>query len=82
MSQSPERLALTFTPPLVALLRSAEQAAGRTLTEVEVLGIRDAATCIALDPSVAEAMTAARGYQDIDPENCWAEWQQVRDGRD
>lgn len=38
------------------------------------------ATCIALDPSVADAMAAARGYADIDPEHCWAEWQQVRDG--
>lgn len=80
MAQSSEDLVLTFAPPLVALLRSAEQAADRPLTEAEVVEIRDAATCIALDPSVADAMTAARGYPDIDPENCWAEWQQVRAG--
>ena len=69
---------LSFSPPLVVLLLSAERAAGRPLTEAEVLEIRDGATCMAVPRSVADAMETSRGYPDIDPEDCWAQWQQVR----
>jgi hypothetical protein len=28
--------------------------------------------------SVAKNMEEERGYADIDPENCWSEWQTIR----
>lgn len=77
MSNTSEDLVLEFTPPLVAVLLQAERAAGRPLAEQEVYDIRDSATCIAVRPSMAEAMATERGYPDIDPEDCWAQWQQV-----
>lgn len=73
-----EDLVLSFTPSLVALLLNAERTAGRPLTEAEVLEIRDSATCIAVPRSMAAALTTSRGYPDIDPEDCWAQWQQAR----
>lgn len=74
---SPDDLVLVFTPPLVALLVTAEQAKGSELTEAEVLEVRDGGTCIALSASTAEAMAQQRGYDDLDPEQCWEQWQEI-----
>ena len=71
-------LVLQFIPALVAVLLNAERAKGSPLTEVEVLEIRDGATCVRLSRSAAEAATEQRGYPDLDPERCWEQWQDVR----
>ncbi|WP_260467641.1 hypothetical protein [Pantoea dispersa] len=39
-----------------------------------VNSIRDDATALSLDSETALAMAESRGYRDIDPKNCWAEW--------
>ncbi|MFI7678243.1 hypothetical protein [Actinophytocola sp. NPDC049390] len=73
-------LVIDFSPPLVAVLLAAERSKGGPLTEEEVLGIRDGATCVRLPRSVAEAMAEQRGYADLEPERCWEQWQAVRTG--
>jgi hypothetical protein len=65
-------------PSLVAILLNRERAKGSPLTEEEVIQIRDNCEAIAVPPDVARKMDESRGYCDIDPENCWEEWQQAR----
>jgi hypothetical protein len=73
-----ERLVLVFVPALAALLVRAEDLKGSPLTEAEVVRIRDAASCVAMPPDVACQTEEARGYPDIDPEDCWAAWLRLR----
>lgn len=77
MSQS-EGLIIYPVPSLLATLINRERAKGSPLTEQEVIQIRDDCPAIATPPDVAKKMDEARGYLDIDPENCWEEWQQAR----
>ncbi|WP_413676534.1 hypothetical protein [Pantoea dispersa] len=65
---------IIFVPPLITLLLRKESEKGSPLTEDEVNSIRDDATALSLDSETALAMAESRGYRDIDPENCWAEW--------
>lgn len=71
-------LVLVFIPPLVDVLRFAEQQQGRPLTEIEVIAARDAAVVMAVPYSAALKVGQARGYHDIDAENVWEEWTRVR----
>ncbi|PBB97983.1 hypothetical protein [Mesorhizobium sp. WSM3862] len=65
-------------PSLVATLLNRERANGSPLTEEEAIQIRDSCPAIALTREDARRMDESRGYLDIDPENCWVEWQRVR----
>ncbi|MFO1066667.1 MAG: DUF2314 domain-containing protein [Pirellulales bacterium] len=67
-----------FIPALVALLVHAEDKKGSPLTKDEVLAIRDSGACIMMEADDAQKMDAKRGYCDIDPENCWYDWQLAR----
>lgn len=69
-----EELIIAPVPALVAVLLNLETQKGTDLTEVEVLIARDKATCIAMPLHAHRAIVEARGYDDIDPENVWAEW--------
>ena len=71
-------LVATFTPPLVAILLRAEQSYGSPLNREQVLAIRGACTCVMLPKSVAAATAQQRGYEDIDPELAWEQWQEAR----
>lgn len=73
-----EELVPVPIPALVALLLSLERQRGRRLTEAEVWEARDKAVCIMMPISVRDKMIEKRGYDDIDPENAWAEWQAIR----
>ena len=66
-----------FLPQLVTMLAHAERQKGSPLTPEEVYSIRDRAGAILMDRSVAEKLFESRG-RDIDPENCWGEWQVLR----
>jgi hypothetical protein len=70
-----ERLVPVPIPPLVAILVALEEQKGFPLSEDEVLRARDRAVCITLPASEALAMAEKRGYNDLDPENIWSEWQ-------
>ena len=74
-----ETLVPVFIPALVAILLNKEREKGSPLTVVEVMQIRDSGVCMMMPASRVGAMVESRGYADIDPENCWAEWQAIRD---
>lgn len=65
-------------PALVALLLNREKAKGSALTKEEVESIRDKAVCIMMRLSMKKTMDDSRGYEDIDPEYAWEQWQRVR----
>ena len=67
-----------FIPALVLLLVHAEDKKGEPLTKDEVHAIRDSGACIMMDAGDARKMDDSRGYRDIDPENCWHDWQMAR----
>lgn len=73
-----KKLVPIFMPSLSALLLASERQKGAPLTEKEVLAIRDSATVTMLSAETAAKMDAQRGYKDINPENCWQEWQELR----
>jgi hypothetical protein len=68
-----------FIPALVAILHNLEQKKGSPLTEQEVLEIRDKSACIMMTVEHAIALDEKRGYNDIDPEQVWEQWQEARD---
>jgi uncharacterized protein YegJ (DUF2314 family) len=65
-------------PALSVLLLHLEKQKGAPLSEQEVSETRDKAACIMLPLSAKRAMDEKRGYQDINPENVWLEWQAFR----
>jgi len=67
-----------FIPALGVLLINQEDQKGSPLSEEEVLAIRDAAAVVMVTKEHLEAMAESRGYTDIDPENCWYDWQMLR----
>ena len=73
-----QQLIPVFIPPLAALLARAEEVKGSALTETEVIRIRDKASCIMMERGDAAKMTESRGYRDVNPENCWADWHRLR----
>ena len=74
-----ESLIPVFMPPLVIMLRQHEQQKGAPLTEAEVLAIRDQSVVMMMRESIARQMAERRGYNDVNPERCWVEWQQLRE---
>ncbi|AMV34417.1 hypothetical protein VN12_19995 [Pirellula sp. SH-Sr6A] len=80
MNVEPEsdELVPVFMPALILLLGHAEDKKGSPLSKDEVHSIRDSGTCIMMDVGDARKMDGARGYSDIDPENCWHDWQMAR----
>ncbi len=67
-----------FMPALAHLLREAELSKGSPLTRAEVLQARDQGVCMMLRGSAALELEEKRGFRDIDPEDCWEEWQALR----
>ena len=78
MTSPDEDTVLDFVPPLITLLVAAERAKGSPLTEPEVIEIRDTAACMAVPASIARAMADSRGYDDLDPDRVWEQWQERR----
>jgi hypothetical protein len=77
-ARSEERLIPVFIPALVVLLARSENDLGRPLTEREVVEIRDRGVCMMMRESMAIEMDQQRGYDDVDPEKVWEQWQKVR----
>lgn len=67
-----------FVPALSAILLAAEDKKGEPLTHDEVIATRDNAACIMMTSADADKMADSRGYDDLDPENCWYDWQMLR----
>lgn len=77
MEAPEEQFVPVFIPALGAILVLAEDRKGEPLTSDEVIKIRDAASCIMMQPADARKMDEFRGWP-IDPENCWHDWQLLR----
>jgi hypothetical protein len=73
-----DNLIITPVPALVAVLLAKEKEKGAPLTQAEVEDISDKAECIAMPRFAREKVDEARGYDDIDPEHAWEQWQHVR----
>ena len=67
-----------FMPALVVILWNLEKRQGTPLTEAQVLELRDNAVCMTMPLSVARQLAESRGYDDLDPEDVWNEWQAAR----
>lgn len=78
MPSPSQDLVPVFIPALVVVLVHAEDKKTTPLTKEEVYAIRDSAICIMMEAKDAERMAESRGYHDIDPENCWHDWQMAR----
>ena len=63
-----------FTPALIVLLTAREREKGTALTEADVFEIRDNGHCVMLPESRAVELDEERGYNDLDPEQCWEQW--------
>lgn len=67
-----------FVPPLANLLANAEREKGSPLTQKEVVAIRDSGVCTMMKKKDAEALRVGRGFRDVEPEDCWADWHRLR----
>ncbi|WP_052573904.1 hypothetical protein [Haloferula sp. BvORR071] len=72
------RLVIFIEPSLASVLHLREREKGSPLTEEEVLEIRDNSEAVVITADEAHERETARGFQDIDPERVWEEWQEVR----
>ena len=65
-------------PSLVSTLLKMENQKGESLSEVEVLEIRNNCTCINMIEKQYQELCHDRGYSDICHESCWDDWQTIR----
>ena len=73
------KLIPVFIPSLGSLLINAEDKKASPLDENEVIQVRNKATVMMMKPADAQKLNERRGYSDVDPENCWHDWQNLRD---
>ncbi len=78
MESETDDLVPVFMPALVVIIELAEDKKGTPLTKDEVHEIRDNSSCIMMEAADAQRMDVSRGFRDIDPENCWYDWQMAR----
>jgi hypothetical protein len=70
-----EPIVIVPIPPLVTLLIHLQKEKGTSLTEAEVVEVRDKAICMSMRVSHGDQLEAKRGYADISLENAWDDWQ-------
>ena len=78
MADSEDPLVPVFVPSLAVMLLEEEELRGRPLTEREVLAIRDQTTIVLVPKSQAKKMDDSRGHPDLDPEECWPQYLELR----
>jgi hypothetical protein len=78
MSDAANDLVPVFIPSLAALLAQAEATKGERLTEAAVVRLRDEAICMMMTREDAAKLSDSRGYRDVEPGNCWADWHRLR----
>ena len=71
-------LIITHVPALITILLAKEEEKAAPLTKEEVAHIRDTAECIAMPKYARKMVDESRGYLDIDPEQAWEQWQDIR----
>lgn len=73
--ENDKEMCLVYMPSLIYTLNAHQINKGEALTEAEVDEISSEANVIATDYDGYLQLEESRGYSDIDPMNCWAEWQ-------
>jgi hypothetical protein len=73
-----DKLVPVFMPSLGVMLAQAEKVKGGPLTAQEVERIRDECVCVMMAADQAEQIAVSRGYRDVEPRNCWADWHRLR----
>jgi hypothetical protein len=73
-----ENLVLFSMPSLLWVLNHHEKLKGGPLTEIDVNRIASHRRWVGIPIDNAPRIEAFRGYQDIDPDHCWEEWQAAR----
>src|SRR6185369_17709765 len=73
-----EPLIPVFVPALANVLALAEKNKGSPLSAAEVEAARDKSVCIMMPTLEAAEMDQSRGFIDVNPENCWADWHRLR----
>lgn len=74
----PSHMTVRFVPSLRDALAECEKSKGNPLTREEVMGVVNSTHAMPFSREVAAAIDKGRGYRDINPRNCWLEWQEVR----
>jgi hypothetical protein len=77
---NPEGLSILPIPSLASILVGAEMKKNAPLTQAEVESIRDKAAVVAAPAHVADAVEHGRGYKDVNPAECWEEYQVLAKG--
>jgi len=67
-----------FMPPLSQVLINAENKKGHPLSLNEVLSIKNSAVVIIIKKGLQQELPGDQDEHDIDPENCWHDWQILR----
>ncbi|MDD7984815.1 DUF2314 domain-containing protein [Lentisphaera marina] len=67
-----------FMPPLSQVLINAENKKGAPLSLDEVLSIKNSAVVVIIKKGLHQAIPGDQNEHDIDPENCWHDWQILR----
>jgi hypothetical protein len=78
MKADDKQLVPVFMPALGSLLIHAEDLKCEPLSYEEVIEIRDKAPCVMMPTDASRKLDESRGFRDIDPENCWFDWQHLR----
>jgi hypothetical protein len=76
-----EKMVDVYIPALVALLTRAEELSKRSLSESEVLRIRDKAEKVSQPLSAMPAFLKQRGYHDLYAPEAWEEWKLYKEGK-
>lgn len=76
---NPKGLRIAHIPSLLSWLQRAERQKGSPLSPLEVERVCGMAPAIALRPEQLDAMRAERDYEDIAPDDAWAQWQKARE---
>ncbi len=77
-----KKLVPVYVPSLIAILLNREELKGECLTREEAEAIRDNSYSIMLPESMLDVMKENRGYQDINPDNCWEEYMRIRNAQE
>lgn len=78
MANDDEELIPVFVPYLAQVIALYAEKKGSPLTEYEVYSARDKAPCIMTPKSMAAKLPNRLGFRDVNPRNCWVDWQRLR----
>jgi len=73
-----DELVITPIPSLLEILIFKEEEKGSSLTQTEVEEIKNKIVCIKIERSKRRKLDEKRGFQDLDLDNAWEQWEAYR----